>query len=316
MPDADELGSYRWTLLEYVLRCEQGRDLREIVVEGVIDRDFISRVVQDWRPTVNVLESDYLNISHEDIDTAGFTYGAKGKLLTLAKYLDKADEKAGCVQRAAVVVDRDYEEREEDEDSVLLLTDGYSIESYAMNAETLQRFSEQVLGRAPRPPGAGGAAPGRYSCTGQELYERIREALIELASVRMTLREAMPPLKIFKKWLQYATVDADGVVTVEGDRLLKNILISGGRGELEGELGAVRIDKRTIVVQNPSRWIRGHDFVEVLEKVLNSRWGKRRNGKAVIGDDSNHLTRLLLFSIDPQALTQKVLFQRLKMKFG
>jgi hypothetical protein len=100
---------HRWTLDEYLLRCEQLSGLREVVVEGELDRDFISDALLRYGlPDVTTIDADYVVISDEDIEAAGFTAGVKGQLLTLAAAINAVEDAGNAEARIAVVVDRDY----------------------------------------------------------------------------------------------------------------------------------------------------------------------------------------------------------------
>ena len=311
----DDLGSYRWTVLEYVVRCEMGEDIREVLVEGVIDCDVLTRAFRRWDLGVSVIESTFIRTSKEELDELGVPVGAKGTLLTVAYTLAKSRGANQSVERVAVVVDRDYDEMYQVSPFVLF-TDGYAIENYALNVEALHRFSEETLGRAPRPTGAKGQESERYSCSGYDLYRRIAVALTEIASVRMTLREAAPPLKTFDRWLRYAQLDSEAFVSLDGNALLRNILTTEGRAseiEMMSERRKRNLEKAKADVE---RWVRGHDFVDMLRKVLKSKWGRRRNGEVAAAGDATDLSRRLVFAVDPAALDASRLFQALQQRFA
>ena len=311
----DDLGSYRWTVLEYAVRCELGADIREVLVEGVIDFDVLTRAFRRWGLGVSVVESTFIQASKEELEELGVPVGAKGKLIAVAHALAESSGAHQSVRRVAVVVDRDYDEVDE-VSPFLFFTDGYAIENYALNWETLHRFSEETLGRAPRPKGAKGQESERYSCSGCDLYRRIIVALTEIASVRMTLRDVTPPVKAFAKWLRYAQLDSAAFVSLDGNTLLRNILTTEGRAseiELMSERRKRNLEKAKADVQ---RWVRGHDFVDVLQKVLKSKWGRRRNGEVATAGDATDLSRRLVFAVDPAVLDASRLFQGLRQRFA
>jgi hypothetical protein len=301
-------------LEEYILRVELGGDIREIVVEGVVDRDLVDRALNTWGCEANVLEADFLLIDREEIEGAGFRAGVKGKLLTLARALAGSSAAAELAERMAVVVDRDHDTNPAP-NPFLFLTDGFAIESYALNPNALHRFVEQVLGRAPRVAGADGAATERHSCTGSELYGALHQSLIELAGIRLALAAADPSTRPSSGWLDYVVVDDQGRATTDGSELLRNLLTTWGRGGEIEALEEIRVGACEVAQADPQRWIRGRDFLAVLSKILNSPWGRRRNGRAATGGDQNQLARFLLFSVDPDELHSSTLFAGLRERF-
>ena len=315
MTEVPVAGDYRWTLAEFVLRCELGSDIRQILVEGSVDRDIVARALQRWGSKALIFESDFLRISHAEIQAAGFARGVKGKLLTVASALEGSKAADAVAERVAVVVDRDYD-GEPTTKKIVLVTDGYSIENYAFNPAALQRFSEQVLGRAPRPRGADGRSSQRNSCTGDELYRRLYSALVQMAAVRLAFRRASPELKPFSSWPSYVSVDSAGTASLDGTRLVHNVATTAGRKKALPELEKVRERELERSKRDPMRWVRGRDFVDVLTKVLQSSWGRKRNGRAALAGDDSQLARLLLFAVDPEALDASGLFTTLRERFA
>jgi len=313
---SSELGNYRWSLSEYVLRVELGEDIREVLVEGVVDRDLFARAMRRWNLGGAVRESDFIVVTPEETAALGLNHGVKAQLWTIAASLSASRHSPALVNRVAVVVDRDYDDELAAAAQFALYTDGFSIENYALDVAALDRFVEEVLGRSARPLGAGGRSTDRYSCSGLELYERIAEALVELASVRMTLRTASPPLTPFSAWLDYAVVDGNGRVSLDGDRLLVNVLTTMGRREECSTFRARRAESRALAANDPKRWVRGRDFVDLLSKVLRSKWGRRRNGNVATAGSATDMSRRLLFAVDPIQLDASVLFRSLRERFA
>lgn len=312
-----ETEPYRWTLDEYILRCEQGTDLREIVVEGELDRDFLSDALARWGAgDVSVLDADYIEVSGQEVRDAGFNLGTKGRLLTVAAALERAKQAGALSATAAVIVDRDYDLALPVQES-LLVTDGHSLENYALSTEALDRFARLVLGRAPLPAGArGGPAARRTACTGEDLYRRVQPALVEIAAVRLTLLSLERPLALFPRWLGYLSVGSDGLLTLRAQALLRNILNHAGLDH-EYESAASRLsEEKARVSADIFHVVRGHDFVAVLYKLLLSSWGRRISGSHFAGKTETSLARLLLLSIDQAELDSTGLFTELRRRFG
>lgn len=306
---------YRWTLDEYILRCEQGTDVREIVVEGELDRDFISDALKRWGAgDVTVIDADYIEVSADEVTEAGFNVGVKGRLLTLAAALDRVKQSGTLAATVAVIVDRDYDETLPDHES-LLVTDGYSLESYALSTESLDRFARLVLGRAPLPAGAQGhRAARRTPCTGKDLHVRLIPALVDVAAVRLTLLALDDPPRLFPRWLGYVSVATNGTLTVRAEALLSNVLDQAGLNH-EYESAAARLaEEKPRVAKDVFRLVRGHDFIDVLHKLLTSPWGRRVSGGFFVGRSEGSVARLLLISLDPSVLDATDLFAELRRR--
>lgn len=309
------LGPWRWTLSEYVLRCEDGVDVRELLVEGEIDRDVFSDAVVRWKADVCVLDGDYLDVSTDQIVAAGYTPGVKGALLTVATALDVALEGARLRAFVAVIVDRDYDdELFQAASRTLLVTDGHSIESYAFSPSALGRFLTVALGRVALPTGAKGATPSRRTTTtGQDVYDRVRQAAAQMAAVRMVVHELTDPPAIFERWLDYVKVSSDGVLDMNGEKLLKAVLSAARREEEYLLVEAQLRENFERADSDPSRWVRGHDFVEMMMKLCRSRWGRQIAG--VHGRMTERaFARQLLLSVDPTELDATPLFAELQRR--
>jgi len=308
-----DLGPWRWTLNEYVLRCEDGADVREILVEGEIDRDVFGDAVARWKADVCVLDGDYLDVSIDEIVAAGYTPGVKGALLTVATALNVALDNGRLRAFVTVIVDRDYDDGLfQEARGTLLVTDRHSIESYAFSPNALGRFLMVALGRVSLPTGAKGAAPSRRTTTtGQDVYDRIRPAAAQMAAVRMVVRELTDPPGIFERWLDYAKVSSDGVLDLNGAKLLKTVLGAACREEEYSSIETRLHENFELAHSDPPRWVRGHDFVEMTMKLCRSRWGRQIAG--VHGKMTERaFARQLLLSVNPTELDAMPLFAELR----
>lgn len=303
---------YRWTLDEYVLRCEQGPDICEVVAEGEVDRDFLEDAFRRWgMHEVTVLDSWYIDVEEEEVARAGFSWGAKGRLLTLGEALLGTAEQ---IAKVTVVVDRDYDEHLADHD-VVLVTDGHSIESYAYSADALDRFCRLVLGRGDVPQGRDGVPERRITCTGEDLLGRIRDATIDIAAVRLVLRDTEARPGVFHRWTDYVRSLESGALHLDSERLLTNILDRvGARSELQDALTRLTasVDQ---VRADPFVLVRGHDFIALLGKLFRSTWGRRLAGNRFANGDS-FLARVLLSSLNPDVLDRYPLFEQLQARFA
>jgi len=305
---------YRWTLGEYVLRCEQGADLCEVLVESDIDRDVFGDALKRWRAEhVRVLASDYIEVSDDETRRAGFNLGVKGRLLTVATALESSVAIGGA--RVTIIVDRDYDDVLAPGDT-LLTTDGHSLENYAFSAAALDRFARVVLGRGPLPAGAGNQpASHRVTCTGADLYRRVAPAATDIAAVRLTLLGLEEPPRVFKRWPDYVSASTDGVLSVNRRTLLRNVLDRAGRGNEYASLEPCLEVEAGRVTTDTFRLVRGHDFVSLLLKLLRTRWGRRVAGNRLISAQEGALARLLLVCVDPAHLDATPLFAELQRRF-
>jgi hypothetical protein len=310
------LGDYRWTLNEYVLRCETGVDIRELVAEGEVDRDVLTDALARWKlDDVTVLDADYLFIAPEEVDSAGFSRGVKGALMTVASALDARSSEAPVEATVLIVVDRDFDGAAATEH--LAVTDGYSLESYACSSAALERLIRLYLGRAEPPPGSRGHRPRRRTtCSGADLVSRVEEPAVRIAAVRLVLRELDPTPGVFDGWPDYVRVDRDGRLTADDESLLQNVLLSAGQGERFEHLADHLHDVRRTVAADPFLLVRGRDFVCLLLKLLRSRWGRRIAGNTPRLMNESRFARLMLLAVPPSELDACPLFQRVRATFS
>jgi hypothetical protein len=296
---------------EYVLRCEDSSGLAEILVEGGLDRDVFADAVARWDVgDVAVVDSDYVTVSPERLQAFGLPGdGVKWRLVAIALELEGRAQAATVSARVAVVVDRDYD-GPPPPSRFLFETDGHSLESYALDAEVLDRFVSIGLGRAERPAGRDGSRQGTpRTCSGADLLDRLLPAATEIAAVRRALREREPPLAPFMKWCDYAKPSRAGELRLDGRLLLARVFEFHGRN---GEATAAEQRRRVAaaeVAADTFRLVRGKDFVDLLQRVLDSQWGRRFTNGAFRGWEGRQLSRFLMLAIPTQALDEKPLFQ-------
>jgi hypothetical protein len=316
LPETQVPGSQAWwTLDEYVLRVELGEDIREVLVEGAADYDLLASTLRRWNLEVTVREAVVVSVARENTMALGLTHGIKGRLLAIAAAFASAPRADTCARRVAVLVDRDYEDELPGAEAFALYTDGFAMENYALTEDALNRFAERVLGRAPRPTNADGENDSRHSCSGEDLYERLIHAAIEMASVRLALLRP-PSIKPLGSWLDYAKIDPEGQIALDGAVLLTNLLTSRGQQDRLAESENYRHGALVQARGDPQRWVRGHDFLDLLSKLLRTKWGRQRNGEIATVGTHVDLARHLLFSVDPAKLDEAPLFQRLRSRFA
>lgn len=115
------------------------------------------RVQQEWfsggfvisrhpiQSDVGVITGESLAIGDGEIIAAGHRIGVKGALLTLAGALEQRACEVPVHATVTIVVDRDYDGAPFS-CAWLCLTDGHSMESYAVRANALEPFVRSLLG--------------------------------------------------------------------------------------------------------------------------------------------------------------------------
>jgi len=307
--------AYKWTIDEYVLRCEQaGEDLREILVEGQLDRDLILDALHRWG-VADVVVRDAQFISTDRGSTPGEgPSGVKAALVRLAEALHEAARKGRLLATLRIVVDRDYD-APPDAGPYLLLTDGHSMESYAFGPEALDRFVRLILGRAPAPSGRGGVArQNRLTVRGKEVYDRILPAAIGVGAARLVVLHLSPPAGLGESWDRYLATTPSGKLTISAVDLIEHYLTTAGRSsEVERAVADVSTREEE-VEENPQQLVRGHDFVTLLLKLLRTPWG-RKISKSLEVKSGTVLSRQLLVCVESSGLDDSDLFSSLRATF-
>jgi hypothetical protein len=274
-------------------------DIRELLVEGELDISFYSDVLERKHVDgVTVRDSDYIHLTDDEIRDAGFSTGAKGRLLTVARALLMRSTERTLVATVVIVVDRDYDGVPVSLDALVVQTDGYSLESYALEQRSVHRFIRDFLGRHPQPPGAGDTRrAARRAVSAGEFLGRLLPACIEAAAARRFLWSLDRGVGVIDRWTDYFQVGADGHYTARTIELVQASLTAAGQSpELvtEDDLVAARAE----VAASTTTLIRGHDYVSLVYKLLRSTWGRRIAPVRLGPDDEHHVHRWIVMAID------------------
>jgi hypothetical protein len=305
--------TYRWTLEEYAARCEIDDSIREVLTEGALDRQVFDDAVVRWgAEDANVLDSDFIHVDPTVLREIGAAGSVRAKLVVVAQELERiARDSNGVRARIAVVVDRDYEMNPV-ASRFLFLTDGHSIENYLIDERILDRFVRVGLGEARSGRGRDGRTRSNQTrLPGRELLTRVLAPAMLLASLRLSLREG-DSLGVFGGWERYVTTPPDGRMVLDVSRLLKQILERAGRGD---EARAIEVRAEQLLagaVVGPKYLVRGHDFVDLLSKLLKSRWGAALGGSAVRRLSTDELSRLLFMCVPTYVLDGFPLFSAVR----
>jgi hypothetical protein len=307
---------YQWSIDEYVMRCEDGDDIREIVVEGRLDRDTVADAMERWEALgVGVLDASYFRIGDEELAEHGLTPGVKAELIALADSLEQRHAEATIRATVAVVIDRD-DELARTHTQYLLITDGYSMESYSLNAETLQRFVRVLLARAETSSPDGEGNPTANSVTGHDLLSRFLPAAAAIGGCRVALRALAPPLAPPDGWLRHVDCDAQGHLAVDTPKILIDVLSKAGQESRNEELSALAVAATAEASSDPFRRVRGHDGMALLHKLFKTAWGRRIAGPGAQAWTEDRLSRLLMLAVDSARLDDASLFRELKARFA
>jgi hypothetical protein len=308
--------TYRWTLDEYLMRCEDGRDLEEIVTEGDLDRDLFADAVKRWNLAhVNVIDADYLYVTIEELQALALGDGVRARLLAVAIRLEQRATEMTIGAKVAVVVDRDYDPPT-CKSRFLFVTDGHSMENYALNTQAFDRFVTVGLGRGDRPVGKCAAASNAiHLSSGGKVLRRVLVPAVQLAAIRLALSGLDPPLSVFDRWTRYLKSDPAGNLTLETGLLVERVLQRSGQGK-EKVVVELQCQRAEVEVgESPFLLVRGHDFVTILYQLLRSTWGRRIAGPAVKAWSEERLGRILLVGLPPHTLDATKLFSSVRAQF-
>ena len=310
--------TYRWTLDEYVLRCEDGASLAEIIAESGLDRDVLSDAVARWHlDHVKIIDAESVAITDAERGAAGFGSGVKAGLLTVAYRLEQCALEAEIQATIAVVVDRDYDHEEHPISRFLYVTDGHSMESYTLNEVAIGRFLRVGLGRPLEPKCSGEevqASPHRVA--GRDVLDRLLPAAIGIAALRIALKSLHPPVAPFDRWTRYLHVTDQGFLTLESTQLLTEVLRRKGRSADLSRIEQLQQSECLRVRKDPVMLVRGHDFIAALHKILQSPWGRRVAGGNLRTWSEDRLTRNLFMGLPTPMLDNSLLFTRLRLAFS
>jgi Protein of unknown function (DUF4435) len=291
---------YRWTVAEYVLRCTLDGTIRELFVEDEVDALFWGEVLQRGSvEAVEVFDADYVELSDDEIRAAGFMRGAKGRLLTLARALASDADHDPVVAAVVMLVDRDHDGVPAGLESVVIATDGYSVENYAIAERTTERFLARQFGRIASPVGASRTRRSRRNVpAGRALLHRLIAPAVDVTAVRRVLLARHPQVGVIQGWLRRYKINGDGQISGDAGKLLRDSIISGGE-KFEDDDGTALEAERAYLNTDPPLQIRGHDFVALFLALLKSPWGKRAIGMNLANTEERDFGRWLVLSIDP-----------------
>lgn len=307
--------AYRWTLDEYVLRCELDPTIREIVVEGASDVAFFTRFVDVERLNdVAVLDSDYIQVESSAVRALRFNVGAKGRLLTVATHLQSRDDTSKIQGTVVVVVDRDHDSAIPAScDRFVRMTDRHSLENYAYDPSVIDRLLAFLFAQNPVPRGRDGKTARRNRpVPGREIVTRIEGACCSVTAARLALATAS--IRLPERWLDNVKISPTGQVSFDADRVVAAAL-RGEPAATRALVGGAISQYEAKISNAPAEAVRGRDFVAILHKLLSGTWTRRTLGKRLAGVDVEQFRGILLLALDWAHLRSLPFFAALRADF-
>lgn len=284
----------RRTVEELISRYVLEPDLCDVFVEGETDHCVISWFLdqhdrRDWR----VFTISSVDIPDALVLDCGYDVGAKGRVLTLASLLSESSDEFGS-RPPILVADRDWDIDEDPPNIPLLclLTDESSIEMYAFNEAALEKFRRLYL--------------RTDKLTGDSIFTALLTPLVELFISRYIAHISPVQFPIISKIHSCCSISS-GQVRLDKSELLRKSMIARGidvhqfEQSIQDKIERLRIE----AIHRPTRFIRGHDFVNLLS------WFLRKNGFKLDLVNQEVVARVLYVTFDARILAQKPMFSEL-----
>jgi hypothetical protein len=151
--------------------------------------------------------------------------------------------------------------------------------------------------------------------SGGAILQRVLTPAIQLAAIRLALSGLDPPLATFDRWRRYLDDDAQGILTLEVESLVKGVLQRSGRWKERVMVDHQRRLAETAVTKDPFLLVRGHDFIRILHHLLRTTWGRRIAGSNVKAWSEDRLSRFLLLALPADTLDATGLFGSVRAQF-
>jgi len=277
------------TLDELAILYKLEETIRDVYVEGDGNRSLIEWFLSEiGLHDVGVTTIEYVEVPAGSVLEMGFDDSNRGRLLTLASFLE--GELGRGFSRVTCVVDSDFDlvNQSNHDCSVLLLTDYTSMELYCFNAKTLGKFLKIGIGGFPK--------------ASEIVIQEISNALQELFTVRMANQKlgwGMQAVRFEKNFSIEAVglqLDLNGYVRRYVEKNNKNaekVLFIETIEKCKGQLTA-----------DPRFQIHGHDFVDALTWYM-----KQHNGFGHLRKDT--VERALFASLESGLLRDEPFFKKL-----
>jgi len=278
---------------ELIILHEREPALRDVVVEGVVDKHFFEWFLgESGLEDVSVYDISTIDVSDQLVIEAGVETGARGRVITLAGALA---EKGPACEHVTCIADADFDfiENINRQSPVLLTTDFTSVELYAFNERALNKLLKLVL------KGFGKNA----AVVLKELAGPLQEIFLLRAANHMEklgLDFDTPNRAGFYKSFRLT----DGMLEFDSGKYLASLLQASHMTAKRQQIVDRVTQLRTKLKGDPRFYIHGHDFEQALALYL-------RKHKGFGGIHSETIIGAILASVDLELLREQKLFQRL-----
>jgi hypothetical protein len=283
----------RRTLEELVTRYELEPELRDIYVEGKIDKLFLEWFFKNrGQQEVTIYEIDTVDISAQRLFEFGLSDSNRSRVIALA--LDIQDKLAEIPLYITCIADKDFDWLfgKEYQCDLLLFTDYSCLEMYLFNEVILDKFL--LLSLAISQP------------TAKEVLKQLPKVLEELFLIRATNEALQLNMSWLKDFGNCCKLQSNNI-HFDSTEFITKYLNKNEKMPKKLEFMAKLQELRAKEISEIRYKIRGHDFTELLcwyiKPYLKKEIKNSYNPKILAGS--------LLACIDLEKLTQEGLFQRL-----
>lgn len=270
-------------------------EIRDVLVEGRHDELFYSEFIKKMRLdsgglTVNVYPiGERVHVDDECVISSGYDVGERGRILTFSSII--MDWECGARSGATCIADADHAYVHSDlpESDSLIVTDYSSVESYALNVNTLDKFIRVSLRRS---------VP-----SGADLYDLIVPFLVAVFCARVALHKSTFNASFDESWFKKLVTTHDAGLTM--------LKLAVGGSEKRPEFVALVEEWRrlqsTVIELDQRKAVRGHDIAHAIIAAL-----KLKNHWA----DAGVVEGALLGCIEAVDLSEEELFIKLTKRIS
>lgn len=246
-------GDERRTIKELVLRYELHPELGDVYVEGGTDEAFIEWfLMQNERRDWYVYPIDTVNVPADLVYGRDLEVSERGEVLTLGMELSERLQGVPC-RKPVCIADSDtlaLDEREINCD-LCLLTDFTSMEMYAFNTKTLDKFLRMFV--------------QTDGISAIELMEGISAALTQLFVVRVVFHRWKNGIGVLNEFTRCCEKGDFGVELDVRDLITRSLQPTARKYRPALETIIEEVDVLRSKVPNDIRLaIRGHDFIDLM----------------------------------------------------
>ncbi len=248
----------RFRIDELALQYSLHPDLRDLYVEGQIDKAVLRWFLRelDLHGKVTIYPIDAVHVPADVMRKHKQRLGEKGEVIALAMELQ--ERLPNGHEHLTLIADADYDyvlDRLE-ECSLLLYTDGTTLDMYAFNEHPLEKFLQVAL--------------GAFRYRAPHVLAVLTPVLLERFLARTT-NESLGWGMCWPASLRCVVVKNDGTLDFDIQRFVDNYLRQNHRHADRDEFRRELERLRRRVTGDMHRYIRGQDFAALLSRFL-SRW--------------------------------------------